>query len=87
MESHPFALDMQKEMIQEVETANPKYLVFVNITFSWLMTSKSNTLIFEWVESYIMKHYEPIGIIDILGYTQTYYLWGEKVKRYKPRSD
>ena len=87
MESHPFALDMQKEMIQEVEAAKPKYLVFVNIPFSWLRSSKSNTLIFEWLKSYLIKHYEHIGIIDILRYTQTYYLWGEKVKRYKPRSD
>ena len=30
---------------------------------------------------------EQIGVIDILADTQTYYLWGEKAKRYKPRSN
>ena len=87
MESHPFALDMQKEMIQEVETAKPKYFVYVNIPYSWLIKSQSNLLVFKWLKSYLIKHYECIGVIDIVSLTKTLYLWEEKAKRYIPRSN
>jgi hypothetical protein len=87
MESHPFALEMQKEMIQEVKEAKPKYMVFVGVPTSWLRTSRSNSLIFEWLNSYIIKHYEVVGAIDILSLTETLYLWGEKAKGYTLRSN
>jgi hypothetical protein len=87
MESHPFALQMQKGMIKEVETAKPKYLVFVSISSSWLRKLKSNPLIFEWLTSYLIKHYKRIVIVDIMSNTKTLYIWGKRVKRYKSRSD
>lgn len=87
MESHPFALEMQKEMIQEVETAKPKYLVFVDVPTSWSKTSQSNPLIFEWLKSYLLKHYKRTAVIDIISNTKTLYVWGKKLKRYKPRSN
>jgi 4-amino-4-deoxy-L-arabinose transferase-like glycosyltransferase len=87
MESHPYALEMQKEMIQEVETAKPKYLVFVNVPTSWLIKSQSNPFVFKWLKSYPIKHYELKGVIDIISNTKTLYLWGEKAKRYKSRSN
>ena len=87
MELHPFALEMQKEMIQEVETAMPQYLVYVNVSYSWLKREKSNTLIFDWLKSYLIEYYERAGVVDIISNTKTHYVWGEKAKKYDPRSD
>ncbi|KPJ58572.1 MAG: hypothetical protein AMJ42_03040 [Deltaproteobacteria bacterium DG_8] len=87
MEYHPFALKMQKEMIQEVETAKPRYLVYVHVPNSWLQRPKSYPLVFKWLESYVIKYYERIGVIDMISPTKTLYLWGEKAKGYIPRSN
>lgn len=87
MESHPFALEMQKEMIREVETATPKYLVYVNVPTSWLKKSQSNLLVFKWLKSYLIKYYKRVGVIDIISNTKTLYIWGEKAKKYKPLSN
>ncbi|MBW1823455.1 MAG: glycosyltransferase family 39 protein [Deltaproteobacteria bacterium] len=86
MKSHPFAMKMQKEMIEEIETNQPKYLVYVYAPISWLRHVKSNPLIFKWLKSYLIKHYERTAVIDIISDTETLYIRGEKVKRYKPQS-
>jgi len=87
MESHPFALKMQKEMIREVETAKPEYLVFVDVPTSWLKKPHSNPLVFNWITSYLTEFYERIGIIDIVSNTNTVYLWEEKSKNYMSQSN
>ena len=87
MELHPYALQMQEEMIREIETARPKFLVFVNIRTSWLTRPGSETMIFEWFQQYQDKYYQKVGIIEILSKQNTVYLWGRECKKYKPRSD
>jgi hypothetical protein len=87
MESHPFALEMQKEMIREVETAKPKYLVFADVPTSWLKRRNSKSLVFDWIISYLTEFYERIGIIDIFSNTNTVYLWEEESKSYIPQSN
>jgi len=86
MESHNYALKMQKEMIKEIETARPKFLVFVNVPTSWLVRSRSETLIFEWFDEYQQKYYRKVGVIDIVSRNQTIYLWDGSAVAYKRRS-
>jgi hypothetical protein len=78
---------MQQEMIREIETARPKFLVFVNIRTSWLTRPGSKTMIFEWFQQYQDKYYQKVGIVDILSEQNTVYLWGRECKKYKPFSD
>ncbi len=87
MEDQPFAHTMQQEMIQEIEAARPKYLVFVNIPTSWLVGPKSITHIFQWSERYRDEFYKLAGIIDIVSGDQTLYRWDEEAIGYTPRSD
>lgn len=86
MEQQKYALTMQQEMIDEIEAARPKYLVYVDIQTSWLRHTKSNMLIFEWYARY-REHYDLVGIIDILSTGQTVYHWGDEAKNYAPQSD
>jgi hypothetical protein len=85
MENHPYAAKMQQEMIGQIESASPKYLVFVNITTSWMMRPNSEKMIFEWFERYV-RNYSQVGVIDILGMEQTDYYWDEKAAGCEPRS-
>ena len=48
MEPQPFAHTMQREMIAEVERANPKYIVSVTSPFSWLARPDSDRTIIEY---------------------------------------
>lgn len=79
MENHEFALRMQKEMIQEVESAQPEILIFVNIYTSWLGRADSHTVLTDWVRKYQAQYYELVGLADILK-GETLYYWGPDVK-------
>ncbi len=86
MENHPFARRMQNEMIREIESARPKYLVFVNNAFSWLATPESIMDIFEWSERYRDAFYREAGIIDMVSWGRTLYRWGDEAVGYSPKS-
>ena len=47
MEIHNYALTMQKEMTREVESSNPKFIVLVPISTSWLIRPNSEKFDFE----------------------------------------
>lgn len=78
MENHPFSLQMQKDFIRETEAKKPKYLVFVNVPFSWLRSSDSHNLLFEWFGRY-QKNFRPAGTIELYD-DRTIYHWPPQVK-------
>jgi hypothetical protein len=87
MEPHPYALKMQKEMIQQIEAAKPKFLVFVKMPWSWLVRTTSEKLIFDWLNQYHQQYYRRVGVIDIVSRDQTIYRWNEDAFEYTPRSE
>lgn len=86
MEPHKYALSMQKEMIKEVESIRPKFIIFVYVPFSWSISQKSERLLFDWFDQYHRKYYRRVGIVDILSLESTVYRWDENCIGYKPRS-
>jgi len=50
MEPQPYAAVMQKEMIEEIEKARPEYLVWVEVSVSWLWGPHSDPSILEWAK-------------------------------------
>lgn len=88
MEEQKYAMTMQKEMIGEIENANPKFVVVVGVSYSWLARPGSpqvNSLL-SWLDRYVRGQYELTGIADIVGPTQTEYRWGEQAGTYIPES-
>lgn len=65
MENHDFALQMQQEMIRQIESARPAFLVFVKNPASWIRRPDSHRLMFEWFGRYSREHYEIVGLIYI----------------------
>jgi 4-amino-4-deoxy-L-arabinose transferase-like glycosyltransferase len=57
MEAQPYASLMQREMIQEIERAQPEFLVIVENPFSWLKRATSDEAIFEWAGKYADRNY------------------------------
>ena len=65
MEQHPYATEMQRQMISDIEVGEPDYLVFVNVSLSWLQRDASSREIFEWYKPYVREHYVPDGLVEI----------------------
>jgi hypothetical protein len=86
MEKHPFALQMQKEMIRQIEAAAPRFLVYVNVEVSWLMRRDSYTAIFDWFNRYQRESYEIAGVADIVSANKTVFAWGDEARKYSPQS-
>ena len=82
MEPQPFALKMQHEMISDIETRKPEFVVFADNIMSWNRRPDSDPKIFNWWDSY-QTNYTLVGMADIISPTQTVYALGAKwVARY-----
>ena len=86
MEAHRYAGSMQREMIREIEGANPKYLIFVSAPRSWLPKPQSDMTIFHWFEAY-QRGFTRVGVVDLLPRREPVYAWDDEAARYTPRSD
>jgi len=63
MESQPHALEMQRDMVREIETNRPDFLVQVQAQLSWLPNPDSPRYLSDWFESYARDHYDKIGVV------------------------
>ena len=66
MERQKYARQMQSEMIHEIESAQPKYLISITMSLSWLRLPQSETLILEWAQRYTADNYVPVGFVNII---------------------
>ena len=87
MEGHNYAAEMQKEMIKEIESAKPEFIVFVNVYMSWLAGAGSVQDIFTWFNSYVNNYYNLVGTIDIPSSGQTAYYWNDQAAGHTPVSE
>ncbi len=76
MEPQPYAKYMQQEMIKEIESSNPIFVVDVHVRKSWLKSSTSEDEIFTWREQYL-RDYEKVGTWYIQPDGKTFSLLGD----------
>lgn len=75
MELQKYAGRMQREMMREIETARPKYLVFVVVPQSWLRQRNSEVEILDWFDRYTAADFRLDGLVNIVSLDRTdYYL-------------
>jgi hypothetical protein len=86
MEPHPYALQMQKEMVQQIEAAEPKFLIFVNVSTSWLVRPTSEKLIFDWFNQHHEQYYRLVGVVDLISKDLVVYRWNQDAANYNLRS-
>jgi 4-amino-4-deoxy-L-arabinose transferase-like glycosyltransferase len=83
MEPQPAALAMQHEMIQEIETSRPEYLVYVSHGFSWLFQKHSDHTILDWFKHYSGRDYEPVGFVHQNSAGEVECFWGDAAKSHR----
>jgi hypothetical protein len=86
MEDQPHAAQMQQELIREIEQSKPKYCVFTKNQFSWLVGPSSPRIIFDWLEPYVKKHYEQVGVIELY-HSEILYFWDADASQHTPGSE
>ncbi|MBX7164942.1 MAG: glycosyltransferase family 39 protein [Pirellulales bacterium] len=64
MEPHPYALQMQEQVIADIEKARPKFVVFSNQNVTWVPVAGSHQRIFQWWGEYA-ENYEIFGTVDM----------------------
>jgi hypothetical protein len=86
VERQKYADEMAKQMMQEIESARPKYFVSVRSRLSWAPQAGSEELhtIFAWANGFL-RDYELVGVADSVG-DHTEYRWDADAKTYKPHS-
>jgi len=87
MEPQPYAKRMQDEMIREIESAHPRYLVFSWIKDSWLAQKDSDQGIISWGRRYVRQCYDPVGVADIRSEDDTRFAWDDDVRSYVATSE
>jgi hypothetical protein len=85
LENQPFARQMKNDMIREIETSQPKIIVFVDNQLSWGWEldwddSDPRMDIFTWIRSYLDAHYDLMAEVPIDGATHD--VWGSPCRYY-----
>lgn len=83
VEDQPYSRVMQAEMIHEVESVKPRFIVYVLSRASWDTRAGADMRIFDWTDDYLKKNYTLVGIAD--GGNHDIYRWGDDATNYRPR--
>jgi hypothetical protein len=83
MEPQPFARAMQDDMIAQLERANPRYLVLVNVDTSWSRRPDSSTKLLDWAARTVNERYDAVALADIRD-DGTTYRWDEAARGASP---
>ncbi len=87
MENQPFAVQMQREMIEQIQTNKPRFIVVVKTVDSWIPVTGCSKLIFQWADSYFQEYYRQVGLVEIFKERgEVVYHWDSDVKPQKPES-
>ena len=87
MEKQLYWQQMQKQMIDEIETKRPVYLLYFNHPCSWLTTMGSSRLapFLNWVYPYVKNQYEQVGLVE-LAEPESRYVWGDQARSTRPEA-
>ena len=85
-EAHPFSATLQQNMIAQIERAQPRFMVLVNVDTSWTLQPSSSPRLLQWAANTVDADYEPIASADIMPGAATVYRWGADARVTPPRS-
>jgi len=80
MEHQDYASEMQLDMIHEIEETHPKYAVFVNVPYSWLLRPDSDMTIFKWAQTYLNSNYHTVGLVEVIPYGNYRAYWDDEAR-------
>jgi Dolichyl-phosphate-mannose-protein mannosyltransferase len=87
MENQPYWQQMQTQMIQEIESNHPAYILYSNHPATWLTTMGSSRLApyLDWANAYLKNNYERVGLVELAD-PESKFTWGEQAKTTTPKT-
>lgn len=82
----PFVSQMQQEMMREVQSSSPQYIVFVRVETSWLAEAKTAAPLFTWFEKYLGQNYHQVGVVEMASFFGSNYFWDKEAENHRPLS-
>lgn len=86
-ENQPYAATMQEELIRDVETTRPRFVVYVNVPTSWLVSPAAPRRFLDWFDTYRQTQLEQVGLVDMLTPQLTLVYWDGQARGRTPRSN
>jgi hypothetical protein len=79
MEDQAYWPAMQKQMMQEVEARRPAYVVFVDVSDSWLLRpdSPQAMALIPWINQYLSDGFEEVGMVELADMESRFFLGDE----------
>ena len=76
----------QREFVNDVDKAKPKYLVFFNHGISLFRQPNTDDFVFKWLDETLRLNYQPVGFVDMMpGLMPSVYKWGSDLNGYQPQ--
>jgi hypothetical protein len=87
MENQVYWQKMQRQMIDEIESNRPSYLIYSNQPGTWLMTMGSSRLapFLGWATTYVRDNYEQVGLVELAD-PESHFTWGDQAKKTVPKT-
>jgi hypothetical protein len=82
---HPYARELQRQLVDEVERSKPAFVVFVNHNGSWLVHPTTDRTIFDWQGPFLSASYRVVGVVDAISDDETRWIVGPEAANYQPR--
>lgn len=82
VDKQAFNLIMQEQMIKEIETNKPAFIIFCNIPYSWAVSAGTPRKIFDWGNAYTHANYTPVGFADFFNNRGWQIFWGDDMKNH-----
>jgi hypothetical protein len=80
------ALELQRQTIEEIEAANPRFLVAVDNATSWAFEEHSDRYIIRWVGDFVRRRYFQVGLVELKYPEPSVFVWGTEAATYPTRS-
>ena len=79
MESQPFADRMQQQMIREIESNDPEYIVTVQVAGSWLPRPGSDARLLAWWSQSYVNNFTIVGVVAMPPSGESQYFLGPNI--------
>jgi hypothetical protein len=86
VENQPYAMEMQENFIADVTKANPKYLVFVRVKFSWIHQPGVEDKVIPWFQKLSKEKYKLCGVVNIEPEGSQFF-WDDQIKPGRKNSE
>lgn len=86
VENQPYAKEMQEKFIADVTKANPKFLVFVRVKFSWIHQPGVEDKVIPWFQKLSKEKYKLCGVVNI-DLEGSQFFWDDQIKPGRKNSE